>query len=494
MIFKVMLRMYFRMGCLVAVAIAWMGCRSTNLTEPASKSVSPPDHWSSASGRLPDTMTGAAFDELRCEELDGLIDAAFRQSPDLASMGARLQLAVANARIAGAEVLPSVGAGFAGSETKQNFIGLPIPGSGSDVLTTRFKSYGLNLNASWEVDLWGRLRAGKKAASHELRAAEQDYIYYRMSLAAQVSKAWAQVVAAQTQWELATETAENFSTTSELVKRRYLNGVKPSLEVRLALNSAENARALVQQRREQLEIATRLLQMLTGEFPDGQFHSVTKLPFPTGQVPAGLPSELLLRRPDLQAAEWRLKAADSRLYAARKALYPRLSLTGTAGTSTASMDDLLSSDFTVWSVASNVAQPLFQGGRLLAGIDLSKARIQEALAEYHSSLLRAFGEVETGLQSDHWLRKRHTSLQLAVDQSKAALRLAEDRYQQGVADIFAVLESQRRYLNDRTQIIEVRRLLFVNRVDLLLALGGGFEAADSPLSPLSSAPPVLSQN
>lgn len=478
----------------VAVALAWTGCRSGASKEPTSKAVEPPREWSSVSETGRPALTGEAFSELRCEELDALMDATFRQSPDLVSMGARLQRAVANTRIAGADVLPVIGAGYGASETKQNFIGLPIPGAGGNVLTTRFKSYGLNLNASWEVDLWGRLRAGKKAASHELRAAEQDYAYYHMSLAAQVAKAWAQVVTAQTQWKLAVETSDISVTTSELVKNRYLSGINPSLELRLALNSAESARALVQQRREQLEIATRMLQILVGEYPDGQFQSESDLPFPSAQVPAGLPSELLQRRPDLQAAEWRLRAADKRLYAARKALYPRLSLTGSFGTSTASMDDLLNSDFTVWSLASNVAKPLFQGGRLLAGIDLSKARIQEALADYHSSLLRAFGEVETGLQSDHWLRKRHSSLQLAVEQSEAALRLAEDRYQQGVADIFVVLESQRRYLNDRTQLIEVRRLLYVNRVDLLLALGGGFEAPDTSISPQSKTPSLMSQN
>jgi len=485
---------FFRIGFVAAVALAWVGCRSGATKEARSQAIQPPAQWSLAGETEGAGLIGEAFSELRCEELDALMDATFRQSPDLVSMGARLRRAVANARIAGADLMPAIGAGFGASETKQNFIGLPIPGSGGNVLTTRFKSYGLNLNASWEVDLWGRLRAGKKAASHELKAAEQDYAYYHMSLAAQVAKAWAQVVIAQTQWKLAVETSEIFVTTSELVKNRYLNGIKPSLELRLALNSTESARALVQQRREQLEIATRMLQILVGEYPDGQFQSEVDLPFPNAQVPAGLPSELLKRRPDLQAAEWRLKAADKRLYAARKAFYPRLSLTGSAGTSTAAMGDLLNSDFTVWSLASNVAQPLFQGGRLLAGIDMSKAGIQEALADYHSSLLRAFGEVETGLQSDHWLRKRHASLQLAVEQSEAALRLAEDRYQQGVADIFAVLESQRRYLNDRTQLIEVRRLLYVNRVDLLLALGGGFEAPDAQISLQSNAPSLMSQN
>ena len=452
------------------------GCRTGKDIDPNASPMTPPVEWGMATTS---SDAGAiAFSELKTDELDRLIKTAFEQNPDLMSMAARVQSAASNARIARADLFPNVGLGLFGSESKQNFIGLPIPGAGNDVLTTQFKSFGLNMNASWELDIWGRLRRGKNAAKAEYVAAENDFAYYQLSLSAQVAKAWAQALAAQSQLELSMETSHNFQTTSDRIRERFLHGLSPSLEYRLALNSSEAAQALLQQRHEQKEVVVRLLQILIGQYPDGKLQNVSGLPYPAEPVPAGLPSELLQRRPDLVAAQWRLKAADHRLWAARKALFPRLSLTGSAGTSTAGMKDLLDTDFTVWNVAGNLTQPLFQGGRILAGIDFSKATVQLALADYHSSLLKAFNEVETGLQTDYWLRKRHDHLQKAAEQSRAALSLAEDRYESGLTEIFSVLESQRRQLNDATQLIEVRRLLYANRIDLMLALGGPVESME----------------
>lgn len=468
----------FFLCCLLS--LAFVGCRTGKDIDPNVPPLAAPAEWGKKTASS-DSQSDA-FSELKTEELDQLIQIAFEHNPDLRSMSARVQSAASNARVARADLFPSVGLGFLGSETRQNFIGLPIPGAGNDVLTTRFRSFGLNMNATWELDLWGRLRSGKKAAKADFLAASSDYAFYQLSLAAQVAKAWAQVVATQGQLNLAEETSDNFQTTANRIRGRYLQGLSPSLEYRLALNSSEMALALLQQRKEQKEVVVRLLQILTGQYPDGKLQVNSELPFPSASVPAGLPSELLQRRPDLRAAQWRLKAADHRLWAARKALFPRLSLTGSAGTSTASMQDLLDTDFTVWNVAGNLTQPLFQGGRLLAGIDFSKASVQQELSEYHSSLLKAFNEVETGLQTDFWLRERYVHLQQAAEQSRAALSLAEDRYESGLAEIFTVLESQRRHLNDATQLIEVRRLIYVNRIDLMLALGGPYEPEEIFLS------------
>lgn len=457
--------------CVLIVGLT--ACRTGKDVDPASMPVSPPPQWGMATAG--GDISPDAFTELKTDELDQWIAMALQNNPDIRSMAARVQSAASNARIARADLFPNVGLGLLGSESKQNFIGLPIPGAGGDVLTTQFRSFGLNMNATWELDIWGRLHRGKQAAKAEFKAAQNDYAYYQLSLAAQVAKSWAQVVSTQGQLNLALEISNNFQTTSERIRERFLHGLSPSLEYRLALNSSEGALALLQQRLEQKEVVVRLLQVLSGQYPDGDFKTHSVLPYPRARIPAGLPSELLQRRPDLVAAQWRLKAADHRLWAARKALFPRLSLTGSAGTSSASMNDLLDSDFTVWNVAGNLTQPLFQGGRILAGIDFSKANVQRALADYHSSLLKAFNEVETGLQTDHWLQERHHHLQNAAVQSRAALSLAEDRYENGLAEIFTVLESQRRHLNDATQLIELRRLMYVNRIDLMLALGGPYE-------------------
>jgi outer membrane protein TolC len=163
----------------------------------------------------------------------------------------------------------------------------------------------------------------------------------------------------------------------------------------------------------------------------------------------------------------------------KAALLPRLSLTASGGTSTEELADLLSGSFKVWTIAANLTQPIFEGGKLRGGVDRSKARTQEALANYQSAVLRAFAEVESALASEQFLAKREADLTVAATQSAAALRLARLRYQAGLDNFIVVLEAQRRSLEADTQLVSVRRQRLDNRADLHLALGGGFDAGRS---------------
>ncbi|MCZ6598919.1 MAG: TolC family protein, partial [Planctomycetota bacterium] len=191
--------------------------------------------------------------------------------------------------------------------------------------------------------------------------------------------------------------------------------------------------------------------------------------------PAGLPAELLRRRPDLRSLEERLRAADLRLYEARADLYPRLSLSGGAGRTSETADELSKGDFDIWSLAANLTQPIYQGGRLRAGVDLADARVAEALANLEQGLLIAFAEVETALAVDDHLAGRESSLRTASDHAAAARNIAEERYSSGLTALIAVLETQRRALNNESEWLAARRERLVARIDLHLALGGGFE-------------------
>jgi NodT family efflux transporter outer membrane factor (OMF) lipoprotein len=206
------------------------------------------------------------------------------------------------------------------------------------------------------------------------------------------------------------------------------------------------------------------------------------LPDVEGAVPAGLPSELLERRPDLAAAERRLAATNMRVREAKSALFPRISLTASGGRTSSELEDLLSSQFNVWSLAGNLAQPLFQGGRLWANVQLNRARATEALEQYLQTVLQAFGEVETALAGERLLAEREATLRAATEQSIAARRLAEDRYRNGLEDFVTLLEAQRRALEAESQWITVRRMRIENRINLHLALGGGFSRGEEELA------------
>jgi len=236
------------------------------------------------------------------------------------------------------------------------------------------------------------------------------------------------------------------------------------------------------------------LEVLLGRYPTGKL--LTEFPiddyprFP-GPVPAGLPSELVSRRPDLISAERRLAAADQRVLQARRSLYPRLSLTTSGGTASAELGDLLDGDFGVWSLVANLTQPIFQGGRLRAGIDRAEAVGDEALASYAGSVLQAYSEVEANLNAEGRLLERVTHLGEEARQLIKAQELAEERYRSGVGGYITVLESQTRAVVAQSNLLSTQRLRLTNRVDLYVALGGGFEplavdTAQIRMSPSSS--------
>jgi outer membrane protein TolC len=160
---------------------------------------------------------------------------------------------------------------------------------------------------------------------------------------------------------------------------------------------------------------------------------------------------------------------------ARRALYPRISLTSSVGTSSSDLNNLLNGDYSVWNLAGNIIQPLLQGGRIRGTIDLARARDQQSMALYIQTVLNAYGEVESALSAEEFLQRREASLESAAEQSVAARRLAEDRYARGLSDLITMLDSQRRAYESESQLLAVRRQRLENRIDLHLALGGGYQ-------------------
>ena len=440
--------------------------------------IEPPAQWTAGSvgGAPAKTLRWASFADSTAADL---VAEALSRNYDLKAAAARLQAAAAQARIAGAELLPQVGAGAEGSRRRQNFVGFPIPGFREEVLVTTANNYGVSLNLSWEVDLWGRLRAGKAAAAADFRAAEADFRGAQLSLAAQTARTYLSAVEARRQVELAQSTVDNYRLSSERIRERYDRGLRSSLDLRLTLSNLAVAEALLHQRRRQLDAMRRQLELLLGRYPAATVELSRELPPVPPRIPVGLPAGLVARRPDLAAAERRLVASASRLAASRAALYPRIGLTASGGRSSDELSDLLEGDFSVWNLVGNLTLPLFQGGRLRAGVDLAKAGSEQALAVYASSVLKAFAEVESTLAAEGFLVRQEEALQEAARQARAASSLAQDRYDTGLTDLITVLESQRRAFEAESQLLAVRRQRLEARIDLHLALGGGFEPIDS---------------
>lgn len=412
-------------------------------------------------------------------QLDAAIDETLTANRDLAASAARLDAALAIARIAGADRLPGVGLGGNATRSKQIFVGLGnafsgVPGGGSGPLETTTTTYGVSLDVSWEADLWGKLRARAGAAEADVLAGAEDHEALRQSLVAQTAKAWFAWCEARAQAELAVRTTESFERNEALVRRRYESGAVPALDLRRSESQTATSRAGLSARNQAVERVTRQLELLLGRTPTGALVSAAALPDAGSPPPAGLPSELLQRRPDLRAAEARLFAADERLIEARASLYPSLSLTGSVGRTSDELDDLLDGDFSVWSLMAGLLQPVYQGGRLAAGVDLAEARVREAAANYAGAVLRALSEVDGLLAIEDDLSIREEQLLLATERAREARELAAERYRSGLTDLTVLLDAERTALAAESQWLAVRRERVDARIDLHLALGGGF--------------------
>ncbi len=449
-----------------------VACASAPGSQKLPAVVAPPPAWSVPQGE--GAIEQKWWSQLGAAGLDSLVAEALTHNFDLQAAGARLQQAASQARIAGASQWPQLAASASGSRRKQNFIGFPIPGGDGQVNSTTSDNFGVDLSASWEIDLWGRLRAGAQAGVADWQAARADWQAARLSLAAQTARAYFAAVEARHQVNLAAATVGNYRISTELITSRYRRGVQSSLDVRLGRSSLASAEAVLQQRRQQLDRAQRQLELLLGRYPGAAVELAAELPAVGAPVPAGLPAELIGRRPDLAASERRLAAADRRLVEARRALYPRISLTGSGGRSSDALADLLDGDFSVWNLIGNISQPLLQGGRLRAGVDLAGARVEQAVANYAQAALRAYAEVELALASEGFLDQQQRALEEAAAEAVAARQLAEDRYGEGLADLITLLESQRRAFDAESRLLGVQRQQLDARIDLHLALGGGF--------------------
>lgn len=405
------------------------------------------------------------------ESLDALIDEALRNNPSLREAASRIVAAGATERTVQAGAMPNVSAGIDASRNRST---ITLPGAGLQEVESQ--RIGVSLNLSWEIDLWGRVRAQQSAAIADRQAIEAAYYGARLSLIAQVAKAYFSASEAWQQLQLA---RQNLRTTEELTERvneRFKAGLRPALDYRLALADEAVTRSRVETRERVYKHARRQLEVLLGRYPAARVETDASLDAALPDVPAGLPAELLTRRPDIVEAERRVAASDSRVRAAYLDLLPRISLSASSGLASDQVSDILDGDFFVWNLLGNLLAPLFDGGRRLAEISRTEALEEGALAYYAVVALGAFAEVENSLAGEYHLRRELAALDVSVQESQAALEITQDRYYQGLLDITRVIETRRQFYNAASARLATRALLMNTRVDLYAALGGGFDA------------------
>lgn len=413
-------------------------------------------------------------DRFGSRDLSQLVVEAYSSNRDLQAAAARVERASATARGAGAAARPQLNAAVNGSRDKRNFIGFP-GAAGSSISN----AYGASLNLQWEIDLWGKIRSGEQASLADLEAEGYTYRGARASLAAQIVRAWLLLAETNEQIVLAKDSLRVRKDTADLIRDRFElaadEASATASQLLLAETDVATAQSALSLREGERDQARRQLEILLGRYPSADLVGSAKLPKVPQFPPSGLPSELLLRRPDILAAERRLAASGKREDEARKAFYPSFSLTGSSGQSTSELNNIFDSGIGVWSIAGQAVQPILNGGALKSQLETRTAEEKEALANLQQTVLSGFGEVETALAADRYLAEREHStgqaLELATDGAESAVR----DFVLGTGDVLTLLASENRRITLATQRLTLRRLRLDNRVNLHLALGGDYK-------------------
>ncbi|MEO0880356.1 MAG: TolC family protein [Pseudomonadota bacterium] len=337
--------------------------------------------------------------------------------------------------------------------------------------------YTLGLRLGWEIDIWGRVRATQRTAAFSAYSAEADFLFTQYSIAASVARAYFLVIEAGLQLDVARKSLNALERTNRIVNVQLDNGVATGLDVALSQRDLANARDSVIDAEGAQRLAIRSLEVLLGRYPGALLDSRPELPATPPPPPAGLPSSLLQRRPDLIAAELSVAAAFNNVRAAQAARLPTISLTSTLGGSSTELADVLDPENVAWQVAGNLVGPLFDGGLRQSAVDQGRAQQQQAAAGYAQAALDAFQEVETSLDQNEVLRAREEVLKQAATQANRAFELAQLRYQEGETDLLDVLTIQSTAFAADSALVTVQRALLEEWINLNLALGGDWETA-----------------
>ncbi len=392
--------------------------------------------------------------------LEEIVEEALKNNPSLAASAANVDAVAGLVTIAGSKLQPSVA------------FGAPATVEGSSVTDDVVTGAGAGLALSWEADIWGKLAAGEAAATNDAIAAAANFEYGRQSLVAQTAKTYYTSIETWLQMVLADSVVTMYQLNKDLVSDRFDQGRANKQDLALINADLATAQDAFEATQAAHADAKRALELLLGRYPAAQI----EIPEMLANIPpypgAGLPSELLERRPDIVAAERQVGAAFERVNEAKAAQLPSLVLD-------ASLGGFLNPTSTMWSVGAGFLLPITQGGALRANVEIRTSEQEAAVANYRDIALRAFGEVESSINNEMAFEKREDYLKRVQDNSIEAYELAMDQYRVGAIDLLSVLLLQQRAVSAQKALVSIQTNRLIQRINTHLALGGSFEAIEA---------------
>ena len=447
----------------LGVTLVLAGC-AVSAISPEVRERELPESWRGVTEY--DAVKDGWLAQLGDAELSGLVDVAVQRNYQLAQLAADVEAARQAVIISGAPRLPELSLSFVPSRRRviSNQFGV----------TRASGNFELGVDLTWEADVWGKLRDIEKQASLNLLAAQARYEDNRRRLAGRVARAWFNVVGAGELLALLRERLANLEEDLDIIESAYNQGLTGALDIYLARTITDQERARIAAQEQALAENRTALQLLLGDYPDGSLETARSLPVIDAPIPAGLPSDLVSRRPDLQQAWMNLLAGDAAVAIAHKQRFPRITLVASANDVSSDLTSLLNGTALAWSALGNLTQPLFNAGRLKAQEQQARARLVQAENSYLDRLYQAFSEVEDALSRNRSLQTRYRVTLAAEKNAVTGLTLAFEQYQRGLVPYTTALEAQRRAFDIQSGVIELRNQLLQNRISLYLALGGDF--------------------
>ncbi|UNW10962.1 multidrug efflux RND transporter AdeIJK outer membrane channel subunit AdeK [Acinetobacter indicus] len=452
-----------------ALALALTACQSMRGPEPVAQA-NIPSSYSNASGS---SVAEQGYKDFFADQrLLQVLDLALTNNRDLRTAALNIQRAQQQYQITENNQLPTIGA--SGSVLRQDT--MSNQGRGPST------SYNVGLGVTaYELDFWGRVRSLRDNALDNFLATQSARDATQIALIGQVSQAWLSYSFANANLKLAEQTLKAQLESYNLNKKRFDVGIDSELPVRQAQISVETARNDVANYKTQVAQAQNLLNLLVGQPVPANLlpaQRITRITSNTA-IGAGLPSDLLVNRPDVRAAEYRLSAAGANIAAARARLFPTISLTGSAGYASADLSDLFKSGNFVWSIGPSLDIPIFDWGTRQANIRISETDQQIALSDYEKSIQTALREVNDALAVRENIGDRIAAQRRLVEATNTTYRLSEARFRAGIDSYLTVLDAQRASYAAEQGLLLLEQANLNNQVELYKTLGGGLKANTS---------------
>ena len=450
-----------------------LACSSSSEIDDKLKELPLPVNWQESTQAL--TVEHNWLAQLNNPQVQLLVNKALAANHQFAMQAYALEISAQQLIVSGSQLWPELDLAFRSGRNKDNQTG------------SYSNSNSINLNLSYEVDLWGKLSDADRRNNYNYLAQQATLNQYEQQLVVDVVTTWFRVIEAQKLLTLYQSRVENSRQNLVIIESGYSAGLTEALDVYLTRNDLNTELTRVSEQETVKTKVIRQLERLIGEYPKGELLVNADLPLLTNDIPMGLPSELISRKPELKASWYQLLSQDAGLAYAHKQRFPSIVLSGSVGDSSEDVSDLLSGSSLAWSLLGGITAPIFNAGRLEANEETARIELKQGEQLYLDTLYNAFSDVENAITTESSLKLSYYTMLAAQENAQVASTLSFEQYQSGLVSYTTVLDAQKRFFEAQSTLIKIKNQLIANRINLHFSLGGDFSAPSLVSSPTLKA-------